>query len=549
MKKLLFLWAVLGISLQWTTAQVPHRCGSFEYNMIRKAVVPGYAEAVEKTFQKAKAYSQSAPFKAQDEILRVPIVVHVIYNTPEENLSDAVIQRQIEILNRDYRRQNSDAADTRAVFQPVAADAGIEFFLATADPDGNPTTGITRTPTDVENFSGIDIQALMQALQECGVTDPNDMNQLLQALPCLMQSGFDFASLLNMQSGLDQMKDDATGGKDPWPTDRYLNIWVCDLGGAILGFAYPPAEAPNWPAGSAGTAQTDGVVIHYQVLSDNNPTTPPQFNGVVDRGRTCVHEVGHYLGLRHIWGDADCSEDDGLADTPDADAASQQTCDYNKNTCNESPEVPDMIENYMDYSDEDCMNMFTADQVAIMRAMLLGPRSTLLAPIDIEVPNAAFSANTTTAVVGQEVVFTDQSTGGTEWFWDFGDGTTSFDPNPTHTYSEPGTYTVVLSVSNSAGADYETITIVVTQSTATESNPLSDKVSISPNPSTNGWLTFNSSIQSHITVNNIAGQQVLTMQAGTGKTLINLSEQPNGIYFVTVKTSDASGVFKISLQR
>ncbi|MBK9689740.1 MAG: T9SS type A sorting domain-containing protein [Saprospiraceae bacterium] len=195
--------------------------------------------------------------------------------------------------------------------------------------------------------------------------------------------------------GIDNVKYADKGGTDPWDQKKYLNIWVCNLAldvlgeqvPFVLGFAYPPVGAPLFPPGSLpeGYEVNDGVVIHYPVFGINNPGIGT-LAGLNDKGRTCTHEVGHYLGLRHIWGDGDCTVDDGIADTPDADDSSQAedptiTCEslFTKNTCSEiATQFPDMIENYMDYSKEECMNMFSQGQINMMRSMLEGPRAELV---------------------------------------------------------------------------------------------------------------------------------------------------------------------------
>jgi hypothetical protein len=340
---------------------------------------------------------ENAGMARSNIVYKIPVVVHIVYNTNEENLSDAIVKNQIAILNKDYRRLNADAANTRPEFKPVAGDAMIEFELAQIDPDGKPTAGITKTKTSKKSFFDFDILLFLRAALECGV-DFNDPASIEANQACLEaffeKNGVNFE---NIYDSIDNVKYSDKGGIDSWNQKKYLNIWVCNLSVEIfgqttpflLGFAYPPVGAPLFPKESLpeGYEKNDGVVIHYQVFGKNNPAVGvlKDLNG---EGRTCTHEVGHYLGLRHIWGDGDCSVDDGIADTPDAIDNSQPTdgtvpdCGklHLNNTCTEStgPQLPDMIENYMDYSRESCMNMFTNGQINMMRSMLEGPRAELI---------------------------------------------------------------------------------------------------------------------------------------------------------------------------
>lgn len=328
-------------------AQDVRRCGTVEAVQFRNEQNPGYKQAVEATFNAAKIHASQKAASEPAPIYRIPVVVHIVYNTPEENISDDLVHAQIARLNKDYRRLNEDTADTRSEFLPVAADAGIEFYLAGEDPQGNPTGGITRTQTSRSDFAP------------------------------------DFFG-----TGMDDVKQSSMEGVDSWDTDNYLNIWVCDLAGTnplfqIFGFAYPPAGAPNWPANNgAPSSELEGVVVHYEVFGDGNPLAVGTMS-VSDKGRTAVHEVGHYLGLRHIWGDVlfgdGCAEDDGIDDTPNASANAAQQCNFSNNTCVDggSVDFPDMIENYMDYAQDRCMNLFTQGQVDIMRSMLETARTEL----------------------------------------------------------------------------------------------------------------------------------------------------------------------------
>lgn len=290
-------------------------------------------------------------------VVVLPIVFHVVYNTPEQNIPDEVIESQLEVLNEDFRRMNTNASDTRPEFLPVAADCEIEFALANVDPDGNPTSGITHTFTDRTGFS------------------------------------LDFFSATNT---LDEVKQSSTGGVDAWDTDHYINVWVCNIEagflGQVFGLAYPPAGLDNWPAGSnAPNPALEGVVIHYTTAGRNNPQAGADGFDGNELGRTLVHELGHYLGLRHTWGDAlpffedGCAVDDGMADTPNTAAGDQFACNLSSNSCETDipGDLPDMIENYMDYSLDECLNLFTNDQKDHMRYVLFDLRPGLLDGVGI----------------------------------------------------------------------------------------------------------------------------------------------------------------------
>ena len=231
----------------------------------------------------------------------VPVVVHVVYGTASQNISDNQIVSQIDVLNLDYRARNTDKAKVPTVWSGLVADANVQFALATIDPSGNPTNGITRTATTASSFS----------------TDEG-------------------------------VKSAATGGADPWPPDKYLNIWVCNLGGGLLGYAQFPG----------GPQATDGVVILYTAFGTIGTATSP-FN----LGRTATHEVGHWLDLIHIWGDRlDCTGTDLVTDTPNQQAPNYGKPMFPHVSCGNGPNG-DMFMNYMDYVDDDSMYMFTQGQI------------------------------------------------------------------------------------------------------------------------------------------------------------------------------------------
>ena len=250
------------------------------------------------------------------ELITVQTVVHVVYRTDEENISDEQIASQIEVLNRDFRATNEDRSLVPEVWQGLVADANIEFELATVDPEGNATNGITRTPTEREFFG-------------------NEANPV---------------------------KYPEAGGTPPWPTDRYLNVWVCNLEGGLLGYAQFPGMPP----------ETDGVVILYSAFGTTGAAQAPY-----NLGRTATHEVGHFLNLFHIWGDSDdCSGSDEVSDTPPAEGPNEGRPEFPHLSCNNAPNG-DMFVNYMDYTNDEAMFMFTAGQVLRMNATLATVRAAL----------------------------------------------------------------------------------------------------------------------------------------------------------------------------
>lgn len=276
---------------------------------------PRYAEARQRIEE--QAFMAEHMLGAQRSgCTEIPVVVHVVWNTAAQNISQDQIDSQIRVLNDDFRKRNADISSAPAPFVPIAADARIMFKLATTDPNGAPTNGVTRTQTQLASF------------------------------------GDD-----------DAVKSAGTGGADPWPSSEYLNIWVCQLGGGLLGYAQFPGGPP----------ETDGVVVTHTGFGTTGTAAAP-FN----RGRTTTHEVGHWLNLRHIWGDdgEGCSGSDFVADTPNQGGPNYGVPTFPTVSCSNGPNG-DMFMNYMDYVDDAAMVMFTAGQVTRMQAALDGPRSSI----------------------------------------------------------------------------------------------------------------------------------------------------------------------------
>ncbi|MDQ3110349.1 MAG: M43 family zinc metalloprotease [Bacteroidota bacterium] len=324
MKKISSLFLFLCISL-FLNAQQAGPCATmpvFRQQQQDPLVAAKYASS-QSAARTWLAQHPNAGSSRSSAVITIPVVVHVVYINAAQNISDQQIYSQIAVLNADYRLLNADTINRPTAFDSLAADLEIEFCLATFDPNGNPTNGITRTSS----------------------------------------TGGDFGGFFNPFT--EDVKSAATGGADPWPADEYLNIWVCNLFPGLLGYAQFPG----------GAAATDGVAITYTAFGNMGTVTAPS-----TLGRTASHECGHYFGLYHIWGDDnDCTTgSDSIADTPNADAASSSDCNVTLNSCsNEDPywgmnDPDDMVQNYMDYSHDSCMNMFTLGQKARMMSFIFG---------------------------------------------------------------------------------------------------------------------------------------------------------------------------------
>ncbi|HYE55084.1 MAG TPA: M43 family zinc metalloprotease [Chitinophagaceae bacterium] len=249
-------------------------------------------------------------------VITIPVVVHILYKEQHENISDAQVLSQIDALNAAFSLQHADTSRIPSYFRGLAANTRIEFRLAKVDPKGYATNGIVRKNTWVTMY-GID----------------------------------------------ERIKYSDQGGDDAWDSDKYLNIWVGNLAGGIAGYS----------SVIGGPKHLDGVTIRYSAFGTTGSVAGPY-----DKGATAVHEVGHWLGLRHIWGDAYCG-DDGVDDTPPQRSANRGCPSGIKQSCGSSP-YGDMYMNYMDLTSDGCMLMFTAGQMNRMRSMFApgGPRNKLL---------------------------------------------------------------------------------------------------------------------------------------------------------------------------
>ena len=320
------------------TCLAQNKCASAEYVERLKKLDPSFPlklNALENFIShRSTSVAQSAQKEDAGAVIHIPVVVHVIYNSASQNISDEQIKSQIDALNRDYRRQNADSVNTPARFKAVAADIHIDFALATADPLGRATTGIVRKHTGVSVWESDD-----------------------------------------------KIKSSAQGGDDPWDSRYYLNIWVGYMVN-LLGYSSVPG----------GPSDKDGVVINSSAFGTINVSGP------YNMGRTAVHEIGHWLGLKHIWGDANCG-DDLVEDTPKQGTyttgcpggAFRSSCDNGA--------LGDMYMNYMDFTDDACLNLFTEGQKQRMLALFNsgGPRETILSSKGLDKP---WTEGTTSSAIG-----------------------------------------------------------------------------------------------------------------------------------------------------
>ena len=256
----------------------------------------------------------------EEDIITIPVVVHVVnYTLAPFTISDEKIQSQIDALNLDFRKKNPDYIKTPDEFIDLVADVGIEFSLATIDPNGNSTTGIIRTESNVSGWDG---------QIEQGNTPIEDF----------------------------KLYYTDKGGQDAWPTNKYLNIWIADLSDrlgrlGLPGYAQSPGTDPR----------IDGVVIDPRVFGTLAP-----LESRYELGRTASHEIGHWLNLKHIYGeDGNCENGDLVDDTPTQKSQYRGDPIHPQNSCNSN----DMFMNFMDYVNDDAMYMFTKGQKERMRAL------------------------------------------------------------------------------------------------------------------------------------------------------------------------------------
>ena len=418
---ILFLLAAIStevISQSQSGTNPIRTCATMTQDSINKILFPQrqtldeFEYSIKKKMQEISVRQSSG--RTMAGIVTIPIIVHVVNNGEPIgsglNLSQAQVQSQIEVLNEDMRRKAGTPGFNDS---PVGADIEIEFCLSPVDENG-----IIMKEPGIDRYNG------------------------------------------NKSSWTREEIEGSLKSTTIWNPNLFYNIWTVKFGGTssnLLGYAqFPDQSGLGGLNETGGPASTDGVVIQYTSFGSAAKGNFPIMQAPYNKGRTLSHETGHWLGLRHIWGDGNCA-DDFVSDTPPAASASSG-CQVGRFSCGGT----NMVENYMDYSNDACMNIFTKGQKTRIQAVIeLSPRrkslidANLCSPVVAAAPTASFSSDKQLVLLGGEINFTDLSTNfPNEWSWTFegGDPGTSSERNPRIKYSSAGLYKVTLQTKNSKGS-------------------------------------------------------------------------------------------------
>ncbi|MCC6370230.1 MAG: T9SS type A sorting domain-containing protein [Bacteroidia bacterium] len=489
------------------------------------------------------AYKQSqANGTAKAAPYVIPVVVHVIHggqnigNFP--NITQTQINSQISILNNDFAGTGLGASSLPTVFSGLKANTNITFCLAKLDPNGNclPEPGIDRV--DYRQFTTV---------------NPNNPSSSAAFI-----AYFD----ANIKPGT------------IWDPKRYLNLWVSDVSAAaqLLGYATFPGGTGLSGLSGFGGPSNDGVWVHCKSFGNVGSLNSPY-----DKGRTATHEIGHWLGLRHIWGDGACATD-YCTDTPPAqtDNFGCPTHPYKLGVCSGNT-TGEMFQNFMDYTDDGCLALFTNDQnTRIQTAMAnciyrnqLTASAATLCTIPTAAPDALFTMSSNSICVDSAVVMTNQSTGGPcpLYVWSVNPASGySFVPssgtvqaNPKIKFTAVGFYTITLSATNASGnstlVDYVDVYDCFNEVGLAESNYQQLSLMLVPNPSEGVFsilMRSGNGKNVNVKVYNSLGEVIYTQnnsQLNENSISINLSNQPAGIYTVQIENEGKKAVKRLVLNK
>jgi len=416
-------------------------CYQQEYHNHKMETDPEYRKAIIKEQAEIKAYEELHGNVAgqRGAVKIIPIVFHVVHNGGTENISDAQVEDQVRIFNKDFTASNAKLSQVPSAFSSLIGNANVEFRLATIDPNGNATNGITRHQSSAQWIDGI------------------------KALP------------------------DAV-----WPKNKYINIWT-------VGNINPGGV----PGTIKGYADVDGILVRDDNVGTIGSAVNPSYGEANNGGSTPSHEIGHWFGLAHLWGNNTC--DDGISDTPNQLRGNFNCPSFPKvSTCSGSNNAPngDMFMNFMDNAT--CRYMFTSQQASRMNSSLNGSSSkrNLWSSVNLKAtgtdgtsspnPVTSFTANRQTICGAGSVVFTDNSTGSpTSWSWSFPGGSPSSSnaKNPTVSYSGSGDFNVTLTATNGSGSNTKTESKFISVSASGKAMPFSEGFEGSFPPSS--WKVVN----------------------------------------------------------
>ncbi|MBK0402921.1 T9SS type A sorting domain-containing protein [Adhaeribacter sp. BT258] len=439
-KKLLFLASSLAFGLGLGNAQsqnIPFRnyCATDSMTSAAMDMYPDYARGRKEFTDMIKGLNnnpEAARIKKNGGKYTIPIVIHIMHTYGSNNITDAQVMDAVRIINEDYSKTSADTGSVISAYKPLHANVEFEFKLAQKDPQGNCTSGITRTYTPLTNNADNNVKNLIR-----------------------------------------------------WAPEKYLNIWVVDrISFGAGGYSYLPCNVPP---------NLEGVVILNTQFGSVGLSNGGNFSA-----RSLTHEIGHYMGLPHVWGagntpgaSTNCGMDDGIADTPNTVGSTNFSCNTASNSCtgtfpfpDPNGAMPDNVQNFMDYSS--CAKMFTNGQKTVMVNALFNTtinsncRNTLADSANLVAtgtnpgfvpgacaPDVDFSSTSKRVCAGNIVAFQEQaynlrgSAATYHWTFPGGSPATSTSPNPFVTYNTPGVYNVTLRVVNANGQDSLTKTNAV----------------------------------------------------------------------------------------
>lgn len=492
----------VGFTFSQTSPEVENWCGTaFKMNEMRSN--PQINQSLLNDEQ-IRIQEVSNPLNTpKGTIFKIPIVFHILHNGGSENVEESQIWNALEVINRDFALQNDDTSSILAQFKPLLRDAEIEFVLATKAPDGSCFKGYTRTQSAMTN-EGDDGNGQVNAIR-----NGNDVYQ------------------------------------GNWPSNMYLNIFVVNDAGGAGGYTHYPN---NW----GGTDMSNGIWILNQQFGEIGTSS-------MSAGRSLTHECGHWLNLKHTWGDSNspgdpgnCSMDDDVSDTPLCQGSSGG-CNLAENGCGPVAN----IQNYMDYA-LSCQSMFTDGQVNRMRTAIqssVGGRNNLWTPSNLAATGAGeaatlckaeFSADRVTICLGDQITFSDESYSnvtGRTWTFTGGTPSTSNLENPTVTYSTPGLYAVSLTATDGSSNVTETKTQYIRVLDASSNIPLLEGFeNFTTLVGNMSWETTNANNDEAFEITNSAGHT-----GSKSVKLANYGESSGSIDELISSTYDLSNESQVTL--